>query len=261
MATIKTLIGNVKGKDGGGYEEVTLYDGDCSACINSNTITGSHPMMELSDSIENYKTIRIEFTSYMGIGTEEEGVVTTSTTHSVNYIKSVYTHSVIESATGFGNEYFSRQAFGFYDSKHLAFTWENYAGWIHNTSHITVTGIRDRVSDAEKNFNKYSTTEEVVGTWYDGKPIYRKTFNNISVTSSEYSVIPIATGLTIDNLINTSGYLVNNGRWVVTLNSVDIQYANMVRVSYDKQTSSLELAAQNWTGTATVTIEYTKTTD
>ena len=261
MATIKTLLGNVKGKDGGGYEEVTLYDGDCSACINLNVISADSPMMELSDSIENYKTIRIEFTSYMGVGTEEEGVITTSTTHSVNYIKSVYTHSVIESATGFGNEYFSRQAFGFYDSKHLALTWENYAGWTHNTSHITVTGIRDRVSDAEKNFNKYSTTEEVVGTWYDGKPIYRKTFNNISVTSSEYSVIPIATGLTIDNLINISGYLVNNGRWIVTLNSIDIKYANMARVSYDKQTSSLELVAQNWTGTATVTIEYTKTTD
>ena len=261
MATIKTLIGNVKGKDGGGYDEVILYNGNCSNCISSNVITGSHPMIELSDSIENYKSIRIEFTSYMGVGTKEEGVVTTSTTHSVNYIKQYYTYSTLECLAGFGNTYYSRQAFGFYDSKHLALTWESYSGWTHNISHITVTGIRDKVSDAEKNFNKYSTTEEVVGTWIDGKPIYRKTFNNISVTSSEYSVIPIATGLTIDNLINISGYLVNNGRWIVTLNSVDIQYANMARVSYDKQTSSLELITQNWTGTATVTIEYTKTTD
>ena len=86
MATIKTLLGNVKGKDGGGYEEVILYDGNCSACISSNVITDSHPMIELSDSIENYKTIRIECTSYMGVGTEEEGVITTSTTYSVNYI-------------------------------------------------------------------------------------------------------------------------------------------------------------------------------
>ena len=261
MATIKTLIGNVKGKDGRGYEEVILYDGNCSACISSNTITASSPMIKLSDSIEKYKSIRIEFISYMGVGTKEEGVVTTSTTYSVNYIKQYYTHSALECLTGFGNEYYSRQAFGFYDSKHLALTWESYSGWTHNTSHIIVTGIRDRVSDAEKNFNKYSTTEEVVGTWIDGKPLYRKTFNNISVASSEYSVIPIATGLTIDNLINISGYLVNNGRWIVTLNSVDIQYANMARVSYDKQTSSLELIVQNWTGTATVTIEYTKTTD
>ena len=179
MATIKTLLGNVKGKDGGGYEEVILYDGDCSACINSNIITSSSPMMELSDSIENYKSIRIEFTSYMGVGTKEEGVVTTSTTYSVNYIKQYYTYSGLESSTGFGNEYFSRQSFGFYDSKHLALTWEKYAGWQHNISHITVTGIRDRVSDAEKNFNKYSTTEEVVGTWIDGKPLYRKVIQTI----------------------------------------------------------------------------------
>lgn len=260
MATIKTLLGNVKGKDGGGYDEVILYNGNCSNCISSNVITGSHPMIELSDSIENYKSIRIEFTSYDG-SNSSSGYVSTTVTISVNYIKSVYASSAIESSTGFGNTYFSRQAFGFYDSKHLALTWENYAGWQHNVSHIIVTGIRDKVPDAEKNFNKYSTTEEVVGTWIDGKPIYRKTFNNISVTSSEYSVIPIAIGLTIDNLINMSGYLVNNERWIIPLNSIDIKYANMARVSYDKQTSSLELIAQNWTGTATVTIEYTKTTD
>ena len=259
MATIKTLIGNVKGKDGGGYEEVTLYDGDCSACINSDIITASSPMIQLSDSIEKYKSIRIEFISFDG--KNASGLISTSITYSVNHIKNNYTFSCIKAYSSSNPNFYSAQGYGFYDDTHLVLCWENYSGWTHNTSHITVTGIRDRVSDAEKNFNKYSTTEEVVGTWIDGKPIYRKTFNNISVTSSEYSVIPIATGLTIDNLINISGYLVNNGRWVVTLNSVDIQYANMVRVSYDKQTSSLELAAQNWTGTATVTIEYTKTTD
>ena len=109
-------------------------------------------------------------------------------------------------------------------------------------------------------YDTYSTNETVVGKWIDGKLIYRKTFDNISVASSEYSVVPIATGLTIDNLINVSGYLVINGRWIITLNSADVSYANMARVAYDKQTSSLELVAQNWEGTATVTIEYTKTT-
>ena len=259
MATIKTLLGNVKGKDGGGYEEVVLYDGDCSACINSNIITDSHPMIELSDSIENYKSIRIEYRTYDGRGSGEGLVNNLPIVVSVDYIKTTYGYNAI--ATGIPSSNSSNFAFGFYNDKHLAQTWASHGSLPHNMSHITVTGIRDRVSDAEKNFNKYSTTEEVVGTWIDGKPLYRKTFNNISVASSEYSVIPIATGLTIDNLINISGYLVNNGRWIVTLNSADIQYANMARVSYDKQTSSLELIAQNWTGTATVTIEYTKTTD
>ena len=207
MATIKTLLGNVKGKDGRGYEEVVLYDGDCSACIGRNIISADSPMMELSDSIENYKSIRIEFTSYNGIGTgdEEEGVVTTSATYSVNYIKTTYIHSGLECSTGFGNMYYSRQAFGFYDSKHLAFTWEEYLGWIHNMSHITVTGIRDRVSDAEKNFNKYSTTEEVVGTWYDGKSIYRKVMK-FPVIKDGMTILT-----NVDHIINVGGYFNWNG--------------------------------------------------
>ena len=200
MATMKTLISNVKGKDGGGYEEVILYDGDCSACISSNTITASSPMIKLSDSIEKYKSIRIEFISYMGVGTKEEGVVTTSTTYSVNYIKQYYTYSALECLTGFGSTYYSRQAFGFYDSKHLALTWESYSGWTHNTSHIIVTGIRDRVSDAEKNFNKYSTTEEVIGTWIDKKTIYRKVIK-FPVIKHDMTVLT-----NVDHIINVSGY-------------------------------------------------------
>ena len=163
MATIKTLIGNVKGKDGRGYEEVILYDGNCSACISSDTITASSPMIKLSDSIEKYKSIRIEFISFDG-KKNNEGSVSTTITFSVNYIKNNYTFSCIKAFSGDGSKYYSTQGYGFYDDTHLTLCWENYAGWEHNTSHITVTGIRDRVSDAEKNFNKYSTTEEVVGT-------------------------------------------------------------------------------------------------
>ena len=259
MATIKTLLGNVKGKDGGGYEEVVLYDGNCSACINSNIITSSSAMMELSDSIENYKSIRIEYLTYDGRGEGAGLIYNLPIVVSVDYIKTTYGYNAI--TTGVPSSNSSNFSFGFYNDKHLAQTWATYGNLAHNMSHITVTGIRDKVSDAEKNFNKYSTTEEVVGTWIDKKNIYRKTFSHISVTSSEYSETPIATGLTIDNLINISGYLVINGRWIVTLNSADVKYANMARVTYDKQTSSLNLATQNWEGTATVTIEYTKTTD
>ena len=261
MATIKTLLGNVKGKDGRGCEEVVLYSGACSACISSNVATSTSPMIEMSESVENYSSIRIEFQYFDGTSSGE-GAASTSRTFSTEYIKKVYTHSSLVSTTTYGNVS-AAQIFGFYDATHLVLMWELYTGVAHNVSYITVTGIKSTTSDDKEtgtSYEKYSTTEEVIGTWIDGKPIYRKTFNNISVTSSEYSVIPIATGLTIDNLINISGYLVNNGRWIIPLNSIDIKYANMARVSYDKQTSSLELVTQNWTGTATVTIEYTKTT-
>ena len=178
MATIKTLLGNVKGKDARGYEEVILYDGNCSACINSDIITASSPMIQLSDSIEKYKSIRIEFISLDG-KKNNKGSVSTTITFSVNYIKNNYTFSCIKAYSSSNPNFYSAQGYGFYDDTHLTLCWETYAGWEHNMSHIIVTGIRDKVSDAEKNFNKYSTTEEVVGTWIDGKPLYRKVIQTI----------------------------------------------------------------------------------
>ena len=203
MATIKTLIGNVKGKDGGGYEQVILYDGNCSACINSDIITASSPMIQLSDSIEKYKSIRIEFISFDG--KNNYGVISTSTTYSVNHIKNNYTFSCIKAYSSSNPNFYSAQGYGFYDDTHLTLCWENYAGWEHNTSHIIVTGIRDKVSDAEKNFNKYSTTEEVIGTWIDGKNIYRKVMK-FPVIKHGMTVLT-----NIDHIINVGGYFNWNG--------------------------------------------------
>ena len=198
MATIKTLLGNVKGKDGGGYEEVILYDGNCSACISSNIIKSNSAMMELSDSIENYKSIRIEYITYDGRGAGAGLICNLPIVVSVDYIKTTYGYNAI--TTGVTSSNSSNFSFGFYDDKHLAQTWATYGSLAHNMSHITVTGIRDRVSDAEKNFNKYSTTEEVVGTWIDKKTIYRKVIK-FPVIKHDMTVLT-----NVDHIINVSGY-------------------------------------------------------
>ena len=198
MATIKTLLGNVKGKDGGGYEEVVLYDGDCSACISANIIKSNSAMMELSDSIENYKSIRIEYITYDGRGAGAGLICNLPIVVSVDYIKTTYGYNAI--TTGVTSSNSSNFSFGFYDDKHLAQTWATYGSLAHNMSHITVTGIRDRVSDAEKNFNKYSTTEEVVGTWIDKKTIYRKVMK-FPVIKHNMTVLT-----NVDHIINVSGY-------------------------------------------------------
>lgn len=48
----------------------------------------------------------------------------------------------------------------------------------------------------EENYNKtvYSTTEKAIGTWIDGKTIYRKVFTGTNTTN-------ISTGITPDNII------------------------------------------------------------
>ena len=253
MATIKTLIGNVKGKDGGGYEEVILYDGDCSACINWNVISADSPMMELSDSIENYKSIKIEFISH-DTRNSSGGLVVTAATYSVNFIKSYYTYSCLGCSTGYGNNY-SSQVFGFYDSKHLALTWENYSGWAHNVSHITVTGIRDRVSDAEKNFNKYSTTEEVVGTWIDGKNIYRKVIK-FPIIKHGMTVLT-----NVDHIINVGGYFNWNG---AMQHQYNFPYNDNDIVTWIGVDNNIVKIYTNYTNDTLINLvlclEYTKTT-
>ena len=257
MATIKTLLGNVKGKDGGGYEEVVLYDGDCSACINSNIITDSHPMIELSDSIENYKSIRIEYRTYDGRGSGEGLVNNLPIVVSVDYIKTTYGYNAI--ATGIPSSNSSNFAFGFYNDKHLAQTWASHGSLPHNMSHITVTGIRDRVSDAEKNFNKYSTTEEVVGTWYDKKPLYRKVVKgNITATDQTLFVV----NANIDTMVFISGYDCPDGTYYFPFNYAQTG-STYKSIFYKKDTDTIEFRSNSYNPgeVYVVVLEYTKTTD
>ena len=255
MATIKTLLGNVKGKDGGGYEEVILYDGDCSACLNSNIITSSSAMIELSDSIENYKSIRIEYITYDGRGKGEGLICNLPIVMSVDYIKTTYGYNAF--STGIPKDNASSNfAFGFYNDKHLAQTWASHGSLPHNMSHITVTGIRDRVSDAEKNFNKYSTTEEVVGTWIDGKPIYRKVVK-LSVVKKNAKLIS-----NVDNLINTRGSFQWNGslnyKYAFPCNNDDVLlYAGILDNNIILDTNYTNNSLINFCAF----FEYTKTTD
>ena len=257
MATIKTLLGNVKGKDGGGYEEVILYDGNCSACINSDIITASSPMIQLSDSIEKYKSIRIEFISFDG--KNNYGVISTSTTYSVNHIKNNYTFSCIKAYSSSNPNFYSAQGYGFYDDTHLTLCWENYAGWEHNTSHIIVTGIRDKVSDAEKNFNKYSTTEEVIGTWIDGKPIYRKVVQG-NITSKDQSLFVVNEN--VKTMISIYGYDSPDGIYYFPFNYTQ-NGTTQKAIFYKKDTDTIEFRSNSYNSgeVFVVILEYTKTTD
>ena len=254
MATIKTLIGNVKGKDGGGYEEVILYDGNCSACIFSDTITASSPMIKLSDSIEKYKSIRIEFISFDG-KKNNKGSISTTITFSVNYIKNNYTFSCIKAFSGDGANYYSTQGYGFYDDTHLTLCWETYAGWEHNISHITVTGIRDKVSDAEKNFNKYSTTEEVIGTWIDGKPIYRKV---IQTTAYDGQVILSDANCT---LVRYEWYTQIDGVKFIKMPAPNTGNAALWQLDNGNVVFNFPSSSSVAGKQATCILEYTKTTD
>ncbi len=98
----------------------------------------------------------------------------------------------------------------------------------------------------------YSTTERVVGTWIDGKPLYEKTFNTtvtIAIKNQWYNADDLS-DLNIENLVsfesrNGNTNLIQVTTWICAyLNGTTLQV-----------TSPEPWAMSNYT------IRYTKTTD
>ena len=110
--------------------------------------------------------------------------------------------------------------------------------------------------------NTYSTEETVIGTWIDGKPIYRKTFYSTSTESS----FNIPHGISIDTVVAINGYYRTPGIFWFRLGSAshlgDIEYLTTLRIEKQNIKVILGYNINRGSGSIThVTLEYTKTTD
>lgn len=112
-------------------------------------------------------------------------------------------------------------------------------------------GTWTKVGGMEKPLEEYSTTETRVGTWIDGKPLYRRTFVVPTVVYNAYTAISGATG--IKELIKYYGFVYTAdgvfsiGRWVTT------SVVNGVAKYYDYDIPNPK--------SMTITLEYIKITD
>lgn len=112
--------------------------------------------------------------------------------------------------------------------------------------------------------NTYSTEEQKIGTWIDGKPLYRKV---VVVNSIVYNNILSAYAITqinnLDNIIEINGVLWNSSRSFCH----QLPYVNndglASRIYYDINDNSFHfISADTWSNAKLVVlIEYTKTTD
>lgn len=106
----------------------------------------------------------------------------------------------------------------------------------------------------------YSTKEQVIGTWIDDKPIYRKVIQG-SITPEVYHTY-IETIADFGDLVRVYSYLANpedGRRWSGYLNAtvfsgVEVQENGQLEVFHPKYTSSQLF-------NVTIIVEYTKTTD
>ena len=106
----------------------------------------------------------------------------------------------------------------------------------------------------------YSTTEQAIGTWIDGKPIYRKVF---SLNKKVSEGADISTGCKLDNvdiLISLSMYADDfwGNRWVSDINSGNpIYLAQNNYINVGAYSGSRDF----YYNIHMIIAEYTKTTD
>lgn len=102
----------------------------------------------------------------------------------------------------------------------------------------------------------YSTDETKTNkVWIDGKPIYRK------VITGNVSNGSIAHGLTNVDFVNAYGYFIASSGNFMPLPSLRVNYNNYSAGFYVNATNVLFDKGADATGTAYITLEYTKTTD
>lgn len=113
------------------------------------------------------------------------------------------------------------------------------------------------------NPNEYSTTEKRIGTWIDGKPLYKVTL--VGTCVNNFFAVSVAS-LSIDNVYDINGVVVING----TLGTYYLNSNNFGGFWYSKQAESIPYDSVYVSfGNANsivglpyyITIKYTKTTD
>ena len=132
---------------------------------------------------------------------------------------------------------------------------------ITGSSRDTVTISKDEY-DKLKNSTSYSEEEESIGTWSDGKTLYRKvvtvnaSFTN-SLTGNLYS------GTVSYNTLGISGadnVFVDNSKSYYTINNQQRGFVTLWNQSESQNVFAITLYSRS-NATCTFTLEYTKTTD
>lgn len=116
----------------------------------------------------------------------------------------------------------------------------------------------------DKTLDIYSTSEIRIGTWIDGKPIYRKTIlRTDAITADTEHVIDMNIS-NIDIITNISGVLSSSNKQVYRqINTYNLPNTNSSISMFAQIDGIVKIyAKENWgSPNIIITLEYTKTTD
>ena len=130
-----------------------------------------------------------------------------------------------------------------------------------------ITNLDERITTAEgdietlEGINEYSTTEQVIGKWYNGKPLYRKIYEVASLPNN--TAMNIAYNISnLEDVVKISGLATNAAKTVffpIPFYRTDdtlgiVMYGTGTNIVIATGTDRIELSAY-------IEVQYTKTTD
>lgn len=152
------------------------------------------------------------------------------------------------------------------DSKLNFWVGSNIIGRSYN---ITIIAEYTKTTDTElspvslpkiKSIHNYSTEEQIVGTWIDGKPIYEKVINSGYLANNNSITIDVS-HLNINDVIQLKGIAFTDDKKQfrpITLGTSD---SNAIRIDFTNNNVRI-ITWSNWSSyNSFIIIQYTKTTD
>ena len=222
------------------YSETTLWSG-------SETTNTSGTQITLSDNISNYDEIVIYANANNSTDYGSVRFLVSNLTIGEIYIQDIY-------APNNCGVYFV------YDTD-TAITVKALAS-VRPMVYTKVVGIK--YGNGTQTFHNYSTAEQVVGTWIDGKTVYEKTVSFVTPSSNAYTrqslgLLPTdidaiwlveGCAIGVNTIVNVTGYTGN----VASEEFMGFIYKESTSITFDYRVGS---SLQN--GNAYLTIRYTKT--
>ena len=118
---------------------------------------------------------------------------------------------------------------------------------------------------AKKSEEVYSTEEVRIGTWIDGKPLYRKVINaKPTISNSSYQTISIKHNISdLKNVYKCNAFLHNTGNTQTYILPAETSATQAIGISEINSTNIIMYSKNDtWSGwIAEIILEYTKTTD
>lgn len=143
----------------------------------------------------------------------------------------------------------------------------NFQNLPNTTTPVNATNLNQLQTNVENTLNTYSTNEIRIGTWIDGKPLYRKVINFGTLPDS--TTKDVSTGLNANEtfLVKFSGIsyrMADNSFY--PLPHVSTNASNSVQLTVITNNNTLYVRTITGTDRSNmletyITIEYTKTTD